>query len=55
MNNMKSIKVPSNGNNSNNTNSNGNGTKYNQSPNGSPFKSNFMKNCSNGLNETEEL
>lgn len=54
MNNMKSIKVPSNGHSSHNNHSNGNGTKYNQSPNGSPFKNNFMKNC-NGLNETEEL
>lgn len=52
---MKSIKVPTNSHSSNNSHSNGNGTIYSQSPNGSPFKNNFMKNCGNGSNETEDF
>lgn len=54
MNNMNSIKVPSNGNNSH-SNGNGNNSKYNQSPNGSPFKNTFFKNYNNESSDTDEL
>ncbi|XP_055323069.1 purine nucleoside phosphorylase [Sitodiplosis mosellana] len=55
MNNMNSIKVPSDCHSSHSNHTNGNSAKYNQSPNGSPFKHNFLKNYSNGSNETEEF
>lgn len=51
---MNSIDVPKNG---SHTNGNGhsNSPKYSTSPNGSPFKSNFLKGYNSNVTEAEEL